>query len=612
MTRIPRSPLGGASDVLSQSRPARPVLARVRALLIATGAAAALAAASPALASALTISPLPGTPDASPSTQISILGTAPSNIVSVSVTGSVSGPHEGHLESYSGNQGASFILDTPLAEGEEVSVVVDLSEGAPVDDSFSVANTSPLSPPVNPPGEKPEELESFRSAPELRPPKIRVTKADPSLAGDIFLDPLPSPIIHVGAKLLEFEPVGPNGPMILNPEGKLIWWDQLPEGQVAGDLQAIRYEGKPALAWWQGIVTEAAYGEGEGIIANSSYEPVARIKAGNGYQADIHELNIGADGEAYVAVLTPVCLPTCSEANPPVLDSVVQEVDIHTGLVMWEWHALGHIPVSDTEVVAANGVLDAYHINSIQPLPEHHLLISLRDTSGVYELEQNSGAIVWALGGRKNMFTLVNGAHFYFQHDARLQGSLLTLFDDEAGPPVHGSGRGLAIKLNLSAKKATLMHQFHRSALTYVLAEGSVQRLGSGDFMVGFGATKYFAEFSRSEELLFEAELPKGDGTYRVLRAPWKATPKTLPAVAAVRESPDEVAVSASWNGATGVAKWEVLAGESPEALSPVASAPWSGFETTISVPSADSTFEVRALDSRGRILASSAPVSAP
>jgi hypothetical protein len=26
-------------------------------------------------------------------------------------------------------------------------------------------------------------------------------------------------------------------------------------------------------------------------------------------------------------------------------DSVVQQIDIKTGLVMWEWHALGHIPL---------------------------------------------------------------------------------------------------------------------------------------------------------------------------------------------------------------------------------------------------------------------------
>ena len=103
---------------------------------------------------------------------------------------------------------------------------------------------------------------------------------------------------------------------------------------------------------------------------------------------------------------------------------------------------MGHVPLTDTEVVPANGVFDAYHINSIQPLPEHRVLISLRDTSAIYELDQNTGSIIWALGGKKNSFTMVKGAHFYFQHDARLKGNSLTLFDDEAGPPVHGAGRG--------------------------------------------------------------------------------------------------------------------------------------------------------------------------
>ncbi len=57
--------------------------------------------------------------------------------------------------------------------------------------------------------------------------------ADPGLPGDIFLDPLPSPTIHPGHKLLEFEPVGPNGLMILNPAGKLVWWHQFAQARWA-------------------------------------------------------------------------------------------------------------------------------------------------------------------------------------------------------------------------------------------------------------------------------------------------------------------------------------------------------------------------------------------
>src|SRR5437868_5764458 len=84
---------------------------------------------------AVTISPLAGTPDATPDTQISVLGTAAANITSVSVTGDSSGAHAGHLEPYSSGQGASFILDTPLSEGENVNVTVQLTVGGPLEES---------------------------------------------------------------------------------------------------------------------------------------------------------------------------------------------------------------------------------------------------------------------------------------------------------------------------------------------------------------------------------------------------------------------------------------------------------------------------------------------
>jgi hypothetical protein len=136
--------------------------------------------------------------------------------------------------------------------------------------------------------------------------------------------------------------------------------------------------------------------------------------------------------------------------------------------------------------------------------------------------------------------------------------------------------------------------------------------------MVGYGATRYMAEYSmksgsgKQGTQLFEAQLPLGDGTYRVQRYPWSATPNTLPAIAAVRESPTAVNVYASWNGATTVARWQVLAGESPASLTPVTAAPWSGFETEISVPGSADTFEVQALGAKGQVLATSAPATAP
>jgi hypothetical protein len=612
-------PIVRSTGTVSQSITA-PSRGRIRVGLLALLVALTISAVAPALAGAVTISPLPGTPDASPQTQISILGTPASNIASVIVTGTETGVHEGHLAAYSAGPGASFLPNAPFLEGEEVSVTVQLNEGGPLSDSFKVATTAPPQPFLVLEGEKPEEQQHFVSEPGIAPPKVAITKPDPGLAGDIFLDPLPAPIIHPGgSKLLEFQQVGPNGLMILNPAGQLLWWRQLPANYAAGALQLTTYEGKTALAWWQGRVTEVANGEGEGIIANGDYETIATVKAGNGYAADIHEFTVTPQGTAYIDAYASVCTPTCSEANPPVQEGVIQEIDIHTGLVMWEWHAMSEVPTSASEVIPASGVFDAYHLNAVQILPENKLLVSMRDTSAVYEIDQNTGSVLWTLGGKKNQFKLGSGAQFFFQHDPRLDGNKLTVFGNEAGPPVHGLSRALVLHLNIAGKKASLAREFKRPEKTLAPSEGSVQALKHGDVMVGFGATSYMAEFSSKTEgsgkkgtELFEAQLPLGDGTYRVERFPWSATPNTLPAIAAIRESPTAVNVYASWNGATTVVSWQVLAGESPGSLAPVAIAPWSGFETAINVPGSASTFEVRAIGAKGAVLATSAPVTAP
>ena len=67
-------------------------------------------------AHAVTISPLPGTPDASPHTQISFLGVPAGEIHQISVVGSRTGSHRGQLRGYDSAPGASFILDQGSAK----------------------------------------------------------------------------------------------------------------------------------------------------------------------------------------------------------------------------------------------------------------------------------------------------------------------------------------------------------------------------------------------------------------------------------------------------------------------------------------------------------------
>jgi hypothetical protein len=81
---------------------------------------------------------------------------------------------------------------------------------------------------------------------------------------------------------------------------------------------------------------------------------------------------------------------------------------------------------------------------------------------------------------------------------------------------------------------------------------------------------------------------------------PWVGLPLDPPAGAA-RQQGGGTIVYASWNGATQVAQWRVLAQGGGGHFTPVTTVKKSGFETSIPVTGHYQTFEVQALDPSGR-----------
>ena len=223
------------------------------------------------------------------------------------------------------------------------------------------------------------------------------------------------------------------------------------------------------------------------------------------------------------------------------------------------------------------------------------------------------GTIDWTLGGRASSFAMGRGASFWLQHDAHmLAPNRISLFDDEAGPPFKAaSSRGLILALDLRRRTARVARQYRRPGTTLAQSEGSVQPLANGNAFVGFGSTEFFSEFSPTGKLVFDASLPKDDGSYREYRVPWSATPTTKPDIAArKRTAGSGVDVYASWNGATTVARWQVLGGASAGSLTPVTTAGRHGFETHIALSASPAVIAVKALDGRGHVLAESRKVN--
>jgi hypothetical protein len=297
------------------------------------------------------------------------------------------------------------------------------------------------------------------------------------------------------------------------------------------------------------------------------------------------------------------------------VDCVVQEVDIRTGLVMWEWHALGHVPLTDSyskPPATPGGWFDYFHLNSVQLASHDTFVVSARNTWAIYDVNGHSGKIAWQLGGKRSSFALGPGVPFAYQHNALLQpGGQLTLFDDEGAPPVKPPSRGEVVKLDLKAKTATLVSQFVRGSGPLATgSQGNLQQLPGGGWMVGWGGLPNFTEFNAQGQIVFDAQMPTGEDSYRVYRDAWSGQPSTPPLLAVSSGS-----AYASWNGATNIASWQLLAGQSASALSTVTTVPRSGFETAIAVPPSrqlpGEQYEVQALSASGRVLASSATVGA-
>ena len=458
---------------------------------------------------------------------------------------------------------------------------------------------------------------SFVTAPSLHPPIIK--RVQPAQGSQLA----PGYIFAANFYDLNKPPIrGQSGPMILDRTLQPVWFLPVPEQDVASNLTLQSYHGKPVLGWWQGKVTNTGQTEsGEDVVVDQHYRTVARLRASGGWVLTLHELLIDSEGHAWVTAdkNIPKDLSSYGGAyNGALVDAAVQEYDLATGKLMKSWDALQHIPLRESQAtLPTNGFpWDAYHINSIQLVAPGKFLVSMRNTWAAYLVDASTGRIEWTLGGRGSSFKFGPGAGFEWQHDVRMQpgSSTVSMFDDHCcqltggGTSVKATGpsRGLVLRLDQGARTVSLVSQYGQREGFESEYMGDTQPLQGGGAFVGWGSERYFSEYDSSGKLLYEGILPEPDRSYRSQLEPWNGMPETKPAGAA-RRTGAGTTVYASWNGATKLASWRVLgASTAGGAMHPLADAPKSGFETSVSVPSGYASFELQALDASGHTLASS------
>jgi hypothetical protein len=552
------------------------------------------------------VSPAPGTDTANAATQISFLGTPAAELRDISVEGSSSGRHAGRRIAYYQGDGASFVPDRPFAAGERVSVRALIGASrSEHESSFSFRVATPYSTAgiagfPNPPAPS-SAYQSFVSAPGLQPPPLAVTSADRDPgAGDLFMTVGPGP--------------GQAGPLVYSPTGRLVWFDDLPKGLNAENLSVQRYEGQDDLTWWQGHVLVLGFGQGEDVVMDHSYRTVATVLAGNGYQADLHDFQIAPHEVAYVSAYNLMRCDLGSVGGRPngvVVDTAVQEIDMKTGLVRWEWHSLDHVGVAESHAPVPTTAVpwDYFHLNSIDPEPGGDLLVSARSTWAAYQLHGGSGKILWRLAGTNSSFRADPDAQTAWQHDARmLPDGRVTMFDNGSNPRVHDQSRGVRVAIDPARHTVRLVRSYpHPAGPLLADSQGNMQTLPGEQVVLGWGAVPSVSELGKDGGLLFDAHLPPGSSSYRAFRFPWTGRPQWPPAVSArLLAAEDSTAVFASWNGASDVASWRVLAGTGPASLRSVARMPVSGFESSIIIPGAFADVAVQAVGSAGQVLATS------
>jgi arylsulfotransferase ASST len=370
------------------------------------------------------------------------------------------------------------------------------------------------------------EVASAEATTPTSPPPVTILTSSAHIGrGDLFITPTGDASSYA------------NGPEILDRQGNVVWFHAIPAGQTAADFRTQTYDGRRVLTWWQGTGL-GGLSSGTDYIYNDQFQQIATVSAGNGLTTDGHEFLITPQNTALILSYTTATANLTSigaPANQTVINGVVQEIDIATGKVLFQWNSEDHIPFSQSEQplpASASTPWDWFHINAVHLDTDGNLLIDARNTWTTYKVNRWTGEIIWQLGGKDSSFTLSaapgqvldsEGEIFAWQHDPEALGDgVYTFFDNESsGTPLLPYSRAVTVKLNRWTHVATLVASDDQPEGLAAASQGNVQKTSDGDLFVGWGALPYLSEFNPSGRLVFNAEFPTGVNTYRAYLLPW-------------------------------------------------------------------------------------------
>ena len=229
-------------------------------------------------------------------------------------------------------------------------------------------------------------------------------------------------------------------------------------------------------------------------------------------------------------------------ASDDIADGVIQEIDANDNLV-WSWRTSDHFgydvnyPVRWGPLEGYNGdEVDVYHLNSLDQIKDGSgdYLVSARHMDNVFRIDRATGNVDWVLGEVPAdvpggsaattippQLTIVGDARGPRRpHDARLNGDVLTLFDNrtDTGEPA----RAVAYRIDAEALTATLLWEIEQEAGQSSAGLGSNRVTADGTVVVswGGGVQPVFGEYTLAGEPLMQITQVAGGNSYRIMKEP--------------------------------------------------------------------------------------------
>ena len=221
---------------------------------------------------------------------------------------------------------------------------------------------------------------------DLHPPVVSVTQG--AGAGE-------GPYLFLAPRGYAGKSVGDSGLMIVDRTGQLVWFGSPISGTPLNFTRQV-YRGQPVLTWSAGIVNAVGITFGTSYIADSSYKVIAKVKAGNGADTDLHEFNITPQDTALITAHRKIPADLSSVGGPKkgwLMTSNAQEIDIASGKVLFDWNSLDHVPLTESYQKLLGGTsstpYDYFHINSVALAPDGDVIISSRNTWTIYKVSRS-------------------------------------------------------------------------------------------------------------------------------------------------------------------------------------------------------------------------------